>query len=75
MIGDDDNGILAKIPPEFVTRALDRLPDMHATEVGTFADAIVDVLDLGAVRITAVLKRNPRWKQFRFWTPVRADLA
>jgi hypothetical protein len=51
------------------------MPNAQTATPGATASAVVDVPELGQVRITAVLKRNPRWTSNRFWTPVRADAA
>jgi len=72
---DDDNGILFKIPAEFIGRALDLMPDPQSASPGDTASAVVTVRELGEVRITAVCKRDPRWLGHRFWSAVRADLA
>jgi hypothetical protein len=49
------------------------MPDANAETIGDTATAVVKVLEFGDVRITAVLRRNPRWKQLRFWSAVRAE--
>jgi len=72
---DEYNGILGKIPAEFVGRAIDQMPDPQTAAVGDTATAVIKVLERGQVRITAVCKRNPRWRNYRYWTPVRADPA
>jgi hypothetical protein len=69
---DDDNGILSRVSAESISRALDMMPDPYAGAPGDVAIAVVKVLELGDGRITAVLKRNPRWKQYRVDRPASA---
>ena len=62
---ESDNGILGRIPPEFISRAPDRMPDPNTAAVGDTATAIVNVLELSEVK-SAV-------KQYCFWTVVQAN--
>jgi hypothetical protein len=71
-IGADDSGCLARVPGDVIARVLEQLPkpDEAASRI---VAASVQVADLGEVRITCVLRRNPRWNR-RYWTALRADV-
>jgi hypothetical protein len=69
---DDNNGIRARIGGAYVAAALQQMPDAETTTQAT-AEAIVDVPEIGRVRITAQRKRNPRWAGHHFWVASRAD--
>jgi hypothetical protein len=67
-----DNGVLRRVGGEHVARALQQLPNPDTATHET-AETFIEVPQLGRVRVTAVLKRNPRWKGHRYWSAVRAD--
>jgi hypothetical protein len=72
---DDDCGLLGRLSADDIGRAVRLMPDAQTATPGETATAVIEVPELGRVRITAVLKRNPRWTSYRFWTPVRAEAA
>jgi hypothetical protein len=67
----DDNGCLARVPGDLIAAALAQLPkpEEASEKMGT---ASVHLPDLGNVRITCVLRHDPR-KERRYWSPLRAD--
>ena len=69
---DDNNGILAQIPGDYVARAADTLPPAIADE-DTHAVVVIGVPGLGRVRIKFQLlsSSHGRW----FWTATHAELA
>jgi hypothetical protein len=68
-----DSGMLAHIPAQYISAAIDRMPDPGAPTAKIRAVEI-DVPELGRVRITCVLRRN-WWRDHQFWSAVRADIA
>jgi hypothetical protein len=71
-IFDHDDGLLARIPVQYVSAAIDRMPEPRAATARIGAVEI-EVPEFGRVRITCVLRRNPRWREHQFWSPLRAD--
>ena len=72
-----DNGILSRVPGERIAEGSKLLPAPDSgLEAGTVRHAIVlDVRDLGAVRITYKLATHRHGKSRQWcWLAVRADL-
>jgi len=70
-LGGEDIGCLARVPGDLIAAALAQLPkpEQAFEKIGT---ASVQLPDLGNVRITCVLRRDPRWKRC-YWSALRAD--
>lgn len=68
----NDNGILPRIPSQFVAAALTKL-SIAGSSLGTVRETEFDVPDIGRVRFTAELRSSKRTKWGRnFWTATRA---
>jgi hypothetical protein len=70
-----DNGILAKVPGEFIAMASKGLPDPETATEGTLS-AEIDASWAGRVRLTYVrqLVRHRKHSHW-YWLAVRADAA
>jgi len=66
-LDEDDNGCLGRVPGELVAAAIAQLtkPELAPERIDR---ATVHVPDLGQVRVTCVLRRDPRWKR-PYWSP------
>jgi hypothetical protein len=72
MHSNSDNGILSRIPAQFIARALNTLPPAE-TATDQFMETTVDVPELGAVRITAKRFKHKKGKRsIYFWTAEKA---
>lgn len=70
-----DNGILSRIPGQYISRALRTLPNAE-TATDEQMEATIDVPGIGAVRITAKRFRHKKGKAVMyFWTAERATAA
>ena len=69
-----DNGILARVPGEFIAAGSKLLPPAGPEQLATGQAVVPDVRDLGAVRITYELASHRHGKSRRwYWLAVRAD--
>lgn len=68
------NGILARVPGQFISAGSKQLPPAGAHEQAERQTVLPDVPDLGAVRITYRLNRYKHGRSWHWhWVAVRAD--
>ena len=73
-MSEDDNGILAKIGGEWISKALHNLPPAEASKEDTMVT--MDVPGMGMVRFSAKRLRHKHGKDVHyFWSAIRADLS
>lgn len=69
----DDNGVLAKVPGEFVSMALKTLPN-SSTATGACLQTVIDVPGLGPVRFTCRRFASRKGKiASTFWVAEKAE--
>lgn len=71
-IDTNDNGILGRLPGELISAAMAQLPKPEEAPE-KLATTTVQVPEVGSVRITCILRSEPRLKR-RYWSVLRADI-
>lgn len=71
---DAGNGILARVAGDHIARGMQMLSTPDAGLPQADRDVVLEVPDLGAVKVTYRLKSHKRGRSRRwFWVAVRAD--
>lgn len=71
-----DKNILARVPGQYIARALQTLPKAESAPVDAIMEASIDVPGIGMVRVTAKRVRHKKGKYVGyFWTAEKALLS